>query len=72
VTLSVRRWADNLERAHQPLRHSHHRARIIELSAVIGGRENSHQLAVGLELIPVLHHLMSATHQVQAVSHEEV
>lgn len=72
ICLSVRGRADDLEGAHQSIRHRHHRPRVIKLSAVIGRREDGDQLAVGLELVTVLHHLMRATHQVQSVTHQEV
>ena len=54
------RWT-HLEGAHEGLVHRHHAARVIELAAVVGGGEESHELPLGEELITVLHHLQTPT-----------
>ena len=46
-----------LEGAHQGFVHAHHAAGVVELSAVVGSREQSHQLPLGEELITVFYHL---------------
>jgi len=47
----------DLERTHQRLIDTHHGAGVVELSAVVRRREQSHQLTLGKELIAVLNHL---------------
>lgn len=54
--LLVRRLQD-LEGAHQRLVHRHHGTRVVELSAVVGRREERDQLPLGEELVPVFHDL---------------
>lgn len=51
------RAAAHLEGAHEGLIHAHHGARVVELPAVVGRREEGHELALGEELVAVLHHL---------------
>ena len=46
------------EGAHQALVDRHDRAGVVELAAVVGRREDGHQLPVGEELVAVLHHLV--------------
>ena len=46
-----------LERAHEGLVHAHHAPGVVKLPAVVGSREQGHQLALGKELVAVLHHL---------------
>jgi hypothetical protein len=52
---------EDLEGAHQRVVHAHHGAGVVELAAVVGRREDGHQLALGEELVPVLHHLQCST-----------
>lgn len=46
-----------LEGAHEGLVHTHHAAGVVELSAVVGSREQRHQLPLGEELVTVFYHL---------------
>ena len=46
-----------LEGAHQCLVHRHHTAGVIELSTVVGGREQGHQLPLGEKLVTVFDNL---------------
>lgn len=62
------RWLEYLEAAHQRFVHAHHRARVVELAAVVGGGEERHELAFAEELVAVLYDLVSATDQVDVVS----
>lgn len=65
-------WFQDLERAHERLVDAHHGPRVVKLSAVVGRREDGHQLALGEELVPVLHHLVRPAHQVQVVFLQEL
>ena len=47
----------DLEGAHERLVDRHHAAGVVELATVVGRREQRHQLPLGEELVPVLHHL---------------
>jgi hypothetical protein len=47
-----------LEGTHERLIHTHHAARVVKLPAVVGRGEEGHQLTLGEELVPVLHHLL--------------
>ena len=51
----------NLERAHQCLINRHHRAGVVELSAVVRSREESDQLTLRKELVSILDHLKIGT-----------
>jgi len=44
---------------------------VVEDVAVVGGRENGDQLAVGEELVAILHHLVGADDQVELVLQQE-
>ena len=63
---------EDLEGAGEIVFHPHHSCTVIELSAVVGGREKGNQLLFGKEFIPVLHHLMRTADQVQLVLAQEV
>lgn len=47
----------HLERAHECLVYAHHGSGVVELAAVVWGREQRHQLPLCEELVSVLHHL---------------
>jgi hypothetical protein len=47
----------HLEGAHECLVDAHHGAGVLKLAAVVGRRENGHQLALGKELVALLDHL---------------
>jgi hypothetical protein len=55
----------HLEGTHERLIDTHHAAGVVKLPAVVGRGEEGHQLTLGEELVPVLHHLlnMQASHQ---------
>jgi hypothetical protein len=46
-----------LEGAHERVIDAHHGAGIVELATVVGGGEQRHELALGKELIAILHNL---------------
>lgn len=46
-----------LEGAHQRLIHTHHAPGIVKLAAVVGSREQRHQLPLGKELVTIFNHL---------------
>ena len=46
-----------LKGAHEGLVHRHHSARVVELAAVVGRREERDELPFGEELVAVLNHL---------------
>jgi len=54
----------DLETAHQRLVHRHHTAGVVELAAVVGGREECDELALGEELIPVFYHLVRPAYEI--------
>ena len=64
-------WLENLERAQERLVHTHHRTSIVELSAIVGRREEGDELALGEELVPVLHNLMGAADEIHVVLLQE-
>mmetsp|Transcript_9142 Transcript_9142/g.19171 ORF Transcript_9142/g.19171 Transcript_9142/m.19171 type:complete len:375 (+) Transcript_9142:761-1885(+) len=66
-SLPLLRRLQNLKGTHQRVIHAHHRPGIIKLSAIIRRRKQRDQLPPGEELVPVLHHLMRPTNQVQIV-----
>ena len=70
LLLLLRRLQD-LKRAEQTLIHTHHRPRIVELAAVVRCREESDELALGEELVPIFDNLMCATDEVHVVLLEE-
>lgn len=51
-----------LKGAHECLVHAHHGASVVELTAVVRGREKRHQLSLCKELVSILHHLRVCTH----------
>mmetsp|Transcript_14683 Transcript_14683/g.32425 ORF Transcript_14683/g.32425 Transcript_14683/m.32425 type:complete len:340 (-) Transcript_14683:469-1488(-) len=62
----------NLEGAHEGVVHRHDRAGVVELSAVVGGGEERHELASREEFVAVFDHLMGADEEVQVVAAEEL
>ena len=70
LLLLLRRLED-LERAEQALVHTHHRARVVEFTTVIGRREERDELTLGEELVAVLDDLMRTTYQVHVVLLQE-
>ena len=67
----VRGYKTHLERAHQSLVNTHHCTSVVELAAIVRRRKESNQLALGEELVTVLHHLMRTADQVQVVPLQE-
>jgi len=63
---------EHLEGTDELLAHAHQRAVIIELTTIVGRRENRYQLPLAEELVAVLHHLMCPAYQVQAVLFQEL
>jgi hypothetical protein len=61
----------NLERAQEALVHAHHGAGVVELSAVVGGTEESHKLTFREEFIAVLHDLMRTADQIHIMFLQE-
>jgi len=57
VLLLLFRRLQDLEGAHEGLINTHHRASVVELTAVVGSREQSHELPLGKELVAILHNL---------------
>ena len=57
----------NLETAHEGVVDGHHGTGIIEFTAVVGGREEGHQLTLGEELVAILNDLMSPADQVDVM-----
>ena len=68
----VAHWPDDLERTHQVAVHDHNGPCVIELSAVVRGGEDRHQLPIRLELVSVLHDLVRSAYELQAVAGEEI
>ena len=54
-----------MERTDQTLVDAHERTVVLELTTVVGRSEDSHQLTLPLELVPLLHHLVRTADQVQ-------
>jgi len=52
--LPVRRRSQDSEATDEVVVDGHHGARVVELSAVVRGREQRHQLSIRLELVAVL------------------
>mmetsp|Transcript_46438 Transcript_46438/g.94613 ORF Transcript_46438/g.94613 Transcript_46438/m.94613 type:complete len:335 (-) Transcript_46438:226-1230(-) len=69
--LLLLRGLQDLERAHQSLVNTHHGTSVVELAAIVRRRKESNQLALGEELVTVLHHLMRTADQVQVVPLQE-
>ena len=65
--LLLLRWLQNLERAQKRFVHAHHRTSVVELSAVIWRREESDELTLGEELVPVFDDLMRAAYEIHVV-----
>ena len=64
-------WLQNLKRAKQRLINTHHRASIVEFTAVVRRREQSDKLAFGEELVSILHHLMRTAYEIHVVFLQE-
>ena len=58
---------EDLEGAHEGLVDRHDGGRVVELPAVVRGREEGDELPAGEELVPVLHHLVGPADQIQIV-----
>lgn len=71
LLLLLFRRLENLERTQQRLVNTHHRASIIELSTVVGCGEQSHQLALGEELVTVFNDLMGTTNEIHVMLLQE-
>jgi hypothetical protein len=52
------KWSQYFIRTDQIRIHHHNRSGIIEFAAIIGSREDRHQLSIGLEFISVFDYLM--------------
>jgi hypothetical protein len=61
-----------LEGAHEGVVDAHHGAGIVELSAVVGGREDRHELTASEEFVAIFDHLMGATDEVQVMPSQEL
>lgn len=57
MQLNIRYNCTDLEGAHEGLIYTHHCAGIVEFAAVIWCREDGDKLALGKELVAILHHL---------------
>ena len=62
----------DLERAHEGLVDGHHGTSVIELTAVVGSREEGDELALGEELVTVLNDLMGAADEIELLFLEEM
>ena len=58
-------WFEDLEGADQIVVDAHQGSRVVELSAVVGGRKDGDKLSFSEELVALFHHLMRPAHQVQ-------
>lgn len=65
------RGGTNLEGTQQTLVDTHHGTGIVKLSTVVGGTEQSYQLALGEELISVLDYLVGSADQVHVMFLQE-
>ena len=63
---------EDLKRTHERLVNTHHGTRIIELSAIVGGRKESHKLSPSKELVSILYNLVSTANQIQIVLVQEL
>lgn len=71
LLLLLLRRLENLEGAQQALVHTHHCASVVELSAVVGRREQRDQLTLAKELVAVLDDLVSSADQIHVVLLQE-
>jgi hypothetical protein len=60
-----------LEGAHEVFTDAHDGPRIIKLAAIVWGRKDGDELAVALELVPVLHDLVCAADEIEVVLVQE-
>ena len=67
----LRRLQD-LEGAHQRIVNAHHSSRVLKLPAIVGSRENGHQLSLCEELVAFLDHLMRPADEVDVVLLQKV
>lgn len=65
------RGSSHLEGAEQTFINAHHRSSIIKFTAVVRCTEQCHQLALGEELISVLHDLVRTAYQVHIMFLQE-
>ena len=63
--------ATNLERAEETLINAHHGTSIVELSAVVGCAEQSHELALREEFVTILDNLVGTADEIHVVLLEE-
>jgi len=70
--LLLLRGLEDLEGAHESLVDAHHGAGVVELTAVVGGREKGDQLPLGEELVAVLNDLVGSADEVHVVLLEEL
>lgn len=61
----------DLEGAHQSLIDTHHGTGVVKLSAVVGGREERDELALGKELVSLLDDLVGAADEVELLALQE-
>ena len=62
----------NCKTAHEIRVDAHHGGEVVELTAVVGGGKDRHELAVTEEVVAVLDDLVRAAHEVELVPVEEV
>ena len=70
--LPLLRRLEDLKATHERLVNRHHGTSVVKLPAVVGGREQRHQLPSGEELVPILHHLVSPAHKVEVMLVQEL
>lgn len=61
----------NLERAEQALVYAHHGTCVVELATVVGGTEQSDELALGEELVAIFYDLVGTADEVHVVLLQE-
>jgi hypothetical protein len=58
---------EDLEAAHEGIVDRHHSSCIVELTAVVRSREESHKLALGKEFVAILYDLMRPANKINVV-----
>ncbi len=71
LLLLLLRRLQNLEGAQEALVHTHHRTRVVELTAVVWRREQRDELALREELIAVFHDLVCTADKIHVVLLQE-
>jgi len=71
-SLSLLGRLEDLEAAHERVINTHHCSRVVEFSAVIGCREERHELPPSEELVAVLDDLVSSADEIKVVLVEEL